>query len=32
MAKEDTFITQYYNGDMLHYLYSVCKGSSVAQE
>lgn len=32
MTKEDTFITQYYNGDMLHYLYSVCKGSSVAQE
>lgn len=25
MTKEDTFITQYYNGDMLHYLYSVCK-------
>lgn len=23
MHKEDEFITQYYNGDMLHYLYSV---------
>ena len=23
MEKEDTFITQYYNGDMLHDLYSV---------
>lgn len=23
MTREDTFITQYYNGDMLHYLYSV---------
>lgn len=23
MCKEDEFITQYYNGDMLHYLYSV---------
>lgn len=25
MNKEDEFITQYYNGDMLHFLYSVCK-------
>lgn len=25
MKKEDTFITQYYNGDMLHFLYSVHK-------
>ena len=25
MSKEDEFITQYYNGDMLHYLYSVRK-------
>ena len=25
MSREDTFITQYYNGDMLHYLYSVHK-------
>ena len=25
MTREDTFITQYYNGDMLHYLYSVHK-------
>ena len=23
MNKEDEFITQYYNGDMLHFLYSV---------
>ena len=23
MSKEDEFITQYYNGDMLHFLYSV---------
>ena len=23
MTREDTFITQYYNGDMLHYLYAV---------
>ena len=23
MKKEDEFITQYYNGDMLHFLYSV---------
>ena len=23
MRKEDTFIARYYNGDMLHYLYSV---------
>lgn len=23
MKKEDTFVTQYFNGDMLHYLYSV---------
>ena len=25
MSKEDEFITQYYNGDMLHYLYSIRK-------
>ena len=25
MKKEDEFVTQYYNGDMLHYLYSVYK-------
>ena len=25
MSKEDEFITQYYNGDMLHFLYSVSK-------
>ena len=25
MKKEDEFITQYYNGDMLHFLYSVKK-------
>ena len=25
MHKEDEFITQYYNGDMLHFLYSVCR-------
>ena len=25
MSKEDEFITQYYNGDMLHFLYSVCR-------
>ena len=25
MKKEDEFITQYYNGDMLHFLYSVSK-------
>lgn len=25
MTKEDEFITRYYNGDMLHYLYSVKK-------
>ena len=25
MNKKDEFITQYYNGDMLHFLYSVCK-------
>ena len=25
MTREDEFITQYYNGDMLHYLYSVHK-------
>lgn len=25
MSKEDEFITQYYNGDMLHFLYSVHK-------
>ena len=25
MKKEDEFITQFYNGDMLHYLYSVYK-------
>lgn len=25
MSKEDEFITQYYNGDMLHYLYSSYK-------
>lgn len=25
MTKEDEFITQYYNGDMLHYLYSIQK-------
>ena len=25
MCKEDEFITQYYNGDMLHFLYSVHK-------
>lgn len=25
MTKEDEFITQYYNGDMLHFLYSVCR-------
>ena len=23
MKKEDEFVTQYYNGDMLHFLYSV---------
>lgn len=23
MRKEDTFVARYYNGDMLHYLYSV---------
>ncbi len=28
MKKEDTFITQYYNGDMLHFLYSLEKVSS----
>ena len=25
MKKEDEFVTQYYNGDMLHFLYSVYK-------
>lgn len=25
MVKQDEFITQYYNGDMLHYLYSVSR-------
>lgn len=25
MSKETKFITRYYNGDMLHFLYSVCK-------
>lgn len=25
MKKENEFITQYYNGDMLHYLYSIHK-------
>ncbi len=25
MTKQDEFITQYYNGDMLHYLYSVSR-------
>lgn len=25
MTKEDEFITEYYNGDMLHYLYSIQK-------
>ena len=25
MIKEDEFITQYYNGEMLHFLYSVHK-------
>ena len=25
MSKEDEFITRYYNGDMLHFLYSICR-------
>ena len=25
MKKEDEFVTQYYNGDMLHFLYSIYK-------
>ena len=29
MKKEDTFITRYYNGDMLHFLYSLHKRSPV---